>query len=764
MGWPRSDEYHAAIQSPGICFEDPELRGGDTVVDKLGLPVVMSGTFALVYQVTCGPRRWAVRCFSKEVKDQQRRYAAISAQLKSTPLTCMVAFEYIEKGIRIQGRWYPILKMEWIEGVPLPEFIQRHLHDPAMLQKLIRHWLEVISMLQKFGIAHGDLQHGNILVSGQRLKLIDYDGMYVPALAGLGKTEDGHPNYQHPARKHSKAFDGHLDNFSAWIVFISLCAISVEPRLWQLLKAGDDCLLFRESDFVNPESSLALQSIERSGNPQLQGLARHFRALLTFPVSQIPSLSGQQPLPVPSTSIPAAPTPSNVPSWLEGHVPRQSTPNPVKHDLVIEPLKMFSASASWILDHLQTAEVKPIPFSKWMIPERMGVAVQLIVVAASAFFGYMVGPLYGLLTIVFFLLLTFTYLRLCYVNTPAAKAYRSHAKRLKDCVQRRDLQNLASQELHEKRLKLQEPLRRIKAEYEKVGGNQNSETEHAKAVMHQTETRIAREIQELNNSEIERVEHLERHWGTQKNQFIRELNSLAADEQREIDAAMSQFATTFIQNALRNANIQCAQIRGIPQSVIAELNRVGIYSAAEIETLKFRKVDGVGDVRYARLMAWRNEVEQKARLEFRASNALGSGYVVGINRKYEHRKRDLQRQIDSCGGQLDSQRRTLLTQTASERRGLEDRRQQERMKFNNFTLAVERKYAAEKSRLATLFNQTKVKVNAAIKETDGEFQALNQSVADCEGALSQCQAEKASLRRHSFSAFLFHVYGLRKSA
>ena len=42
--------------------------------------------------------------------------------------------------------------------------------------------------LERHGIAHGDLQHGNLLVAADgTFRLVDYDGMYVPALRGEGE-------------------------------------------------------------------------------------------------------------------------------------------------------------------------------------------------------------------------------------------------------------------------------------------------------------------------------------------------------------------------------------------------------------------------------------------------------------------------------------------------------------------------------------------------------------------------------------------------
>jgi len=80
--------------------------------------------------------------------------------------------------------------------------------------------------------------------------------MYVPALAGLKSHEVGHRNFQHPART-GNDFGEYLDNFSAWVIFASITAVSLEPRVWQLLQAGDESLLFRREVFESPRTAVA---------------------------------------------------------------------------------------------------------------------------------------------------------------------------------------------------------------------------------------------------------------------------------------------------------------------------------------------------------------------------------------------------------------------------------------------------------------------------------------------------------------------------
>jgi hypothetical protein len=86
----------------------------------LGLPLALSGGFALTYTVQVGRRKLAVRCFHKEVPDAQNRYAKISAKLRSLSSSgYFVSFDFQQQGIRIKGATYPIVKMEWAEGQTL---------------------------------------------------------------------------------------------------------------------------------------------------------------------------------------------------------------------------------------------------------------------------------------------------------------------------------------------------------------------------------------------------------------------------------------------------------------------------------------------------------------------------------------------------------------------------------------------------------------------------------------------------------------------
>ena len=227
MSWPTPQDFQEAMQNPRITLADPELQTGQAETDKLGLPRPISGGFASVYKVICPSRTWGVRCFLKECLDRQQRYAAISKQLEASRFTFATNFKFLPQGIRVSGNWYPIMKMEWVQGERLDRFVASNRNSPQKLLSLGRDIVEIARVLNGAGVDHGDLQHGNILVVNGKPKLIDYDGMYVPALQGWIKLEDGHPNYQLP--REDSDFGPNLDNFSVWVIYLSLWALISAP-------------------------------------------------------------------------------------------------------------------------------------------------------------------------------------------------------------------------------------------------------------------------------------------------------------------------------------------------------------------------------------------------------------------------------------------------------------------------------------------------------------------------------------------------------
>src|SRR5438046_6121128 len=193
-----------------------------------------SGNFADVYECQCpGGKKWALKCFTREVPGLRERYAAISAYLQQVKLPFMVDFNYLDQGIKVRGQWYPVLKMHWVEGFTLNEFVNQNADQPAYLDMLGQIWVRLARRLREAKMAHCDLQHGNVLlVPGSTAKslgvrLIDYDGMCVPALAQKKSGEIGHPAYQHPQRLREGIYSVDVDRFPHRVMYTALRPLMV---------------------------------------------------------------------------------------------------------------------------------------------------------------------------------------------------------------------------------------------------------------------------------------------------------------------------------------------------------------------------------------------------------------------------------------------------------------------------------------------------------------------------------------------------------
>lgn len=296
MRWPLSQDFNEAVQCPGLSFADPDLKGGRAVVGARGLPLPRSGNFADVYQFRTAGRDFAVKCFTRPVVGLDQRYEQVGRALAKANLPFTVAFTYLDEGIRVAGAWRPVVKMDWVDGLQLNQFVGANAGNPAALDALLRLWVRLGRRLRGAGVAHADLQHGNVLlVPGPRpgalsVKLIDYDGMYVPALANTPSGEAGHPCYQHPDRAAKNVYSKDLDRFPLLVVATALKGLTVlGPQLWERFDTGDN-LLFQDSDFTDPAGSALIRDLWAYGDPTVRELVGHLAAACRKPIPQTPWL------------------------------------------------------------------------------------------------------------------------------------------------------------------------------------------------------------------------------------------------------------------------------------------------------------------------------------------------------------------------------------------------------------------------------------------------------------------------------------------
>ena len=289
MAYPSIEQYQEALQHPATAFIDPLLAKGKIRSSGLGTPLVASGGFALTYGVEVAAKKYAVRCFHREAKGLENRYSAISKRIQALSSDYFVEFEYQSKGVRIGAQSWPIVKMAWATGETLGEFVEKNHTDQVKLNNLISSLLQLSKYLAANGIAHGDIQDGNLMVgdSGKRLQLIDYDGMFVPELSALGSAELGHRDYQHPKRD-SSIYDASLDRFSFIAINIALRALIEKQDIWRITQSGAGVIVFKANDYAAPINSKALNEIKLI--PSLKVDAENFFNICLAEYAEVPVL------------------------------------------------------------------------------------------------------------------------------------------------------------------------------------------------------------------------------------------------------------------------------------------------------------------------------------------------------------------------------------------------------------------------------------------------------------------------------------------
>jgi hypothetical protein len=314
MQYPSRSEYCSSVRNPQFAFrkKDPRTQVEQDLDASLvsGKPVEKrnfdgsttvwsaSGSFGVVFKYeTVIPRKtWALKCFCRSNFEVVERYQKILSKLTKTPCDpYFVEFSLLEEGIRVLGHCYPLIKMEWAEGDNLKKFLKANLGNKALLTQLAERFLQFSQDFLAAEMAHGDLQHGNILVENSfnhlRIKVIDYDSLY---FAGDWAEDNikGIADYQHPLRGTLKKRCRELDFFSQLVIYISILALAENRDLWDLYQLDQrEGLVFSRLDFQNPHSANIFKSLTQLPAP-IPELTQKLKAICQLKdFAKIPSLA-----------------------------------------------------------------------------------------------------------------------------------------------------------------------------------------------------------------------------------------------------------------------------------------------------------------------------------------------------------------------------------------------------------------------------------------------------------------------------------------
>ena len=265
---PTIPSIRTSVENKDVLVLDDHAKNGTFERDARGRLVAYAGGFSVVFPYkTANGEKWAFRCWHSDIKNSKKRYETISDAIKKSHLSFLCEFQYIDKGINVEGTIYPTTRMRWIDGTTIKDYICQNRNSKDLLITLADNFLKMTQALHSQSLAHGDLQHGNILVDrNHQLYLVDYDSFYCPMLKGEADTVTGLADYQHPARISNKTVSEKLDYFSELIIYLSILAIAESPSLVDKYKVdGADRLLFSKDDYIDISGSGIYKDIYNLG-------------------------------------------------------------------------------------------------------------------------------------------------------------------------------------------------------------------------------------------------------------------------------------------------------------------------------------------------------------------------------------------------------------------------------------------------------------------------------------------------------------------
>ncbi len=719
MPWPSGQDFQTAIQHPTSAFGDADLRAGTPELTNLGLPKPRAGNFAVVYKIGCKDADYAVRFFQRDLPDREQRYAAISAFLAQAKLPYTVSFVYEQQGVRVNGALYPMIRMEWVKGESLTTYVGRNLRNPNALLALAQQWVEMTKTLAAAGMAHGDLQHGNVLVMPDgSIKLIDYDGLFVPALAGKPSDELGQRNYQHPLRT-ANDFGPNLDHFSEWVIYVSLVALTLDPSLWERVHGGDECLLFRKADFEAPDQSAAFAAMEHSRDDQVQSLAAIFRSLLYLGVAQVPLLDAV----TPTAAAGATDSMPQPPSWLLDHV------GPAL------PARGFTNSASL----------------EWM--------VLVISVALAIFFARF--PDFPLTT----RLVAAAVIALVNVALWAIRYRQEQAVREAGALNRKISQAVRELRDIERKIALaqgtskaaarsanDERMRAINLQKTELDRREEREASPIKAGLQLEVKQINERRNALAADDAAAARAMQRDIGAPLMAVQKQLAELDQLQASELAKTLAQAQRDFVTTALRAARLETTVLRNIGPQTRAYLRNAGVACAADVTPGSISRVPTVGEIRQQTLLAWRRQVESAAQSQ--TPTTLPATTVSTITLKYGAQRATYTTQRDGLQAKMASEQQRIQAVHAAERAALAEREVRTRQKAQTDTAAIHARYLTQYAAFGEQVLKSQQALQKELAAIDASLATLRKSAFDVQWQVGKLEREQAAYRNVRFVAYV----------
>ena len=693
----------------------------------------------------------------REFADQQQRYEAVSKHLTTVKLPYIVGFHFLSRGIKIRGQWYPILKMEWVQGELLNEYIKKNLRNSSTLLNLANRWITMVKALQQATIAHGDLQHANVMVVNGDFRLIDYDGMFVPALAGQSSHEVGHRNYQHPFRTESD-FGPYLDHFAAWVIYVSLISLSIDPGLWHRIGAGDEFLLFHKEDFDEPSTSSTFMLLARHADARIQSLTSVFRSLVYLGPQQAPNLDGQSAV----SATPGTRSISGGADWVKDHVCQEQTKTAAVSSVSGGEVSnaLLSENSTWVLDFISPSQSQSLKsFSSSVIFPRLLAALPLALISvlfASGFFPialpiYFAFSVTAILLFLEGLLLVSLYRRESVVvekRTILARA-REERRRLASVEQMRKENEKKKVSLRTEENKRRSALAKQKSALQE---EERHEQDNAQAQLTKTLGSINAHRRVLNQEEAEALTKVQAEIGSEIAALNRQVSALAQAESDEVSNALQTVQSEFVRDYLQRYRIADASISGIGSGFKSRLRSYGFVTAADVKYGNVQRVQGIGPSRASAIHAWQRSLEGAAKSKM--PRFLSPSEKDKIKSKYETQKRQLESRRDDEQRRLSAEESALRDRYRTARRPLGVEESTAQARATRELQEIANRYAQEYTSISQALEQLAAELLEKSRKIDESTEQIRKQLFDCNWQLAKTRRELVAFKNISFGKYM----------
>lgn len=283
-GWPEATDYAAAL-AHGSLDLTPLIAGQPEFVhQRFSQPVGRTGSSAVVYPIEIDEQRKALRLFTRAPDVPLERYRRLAGErFDQTPLQIP---QVVPNSVVVDGVAFPALVGPWIEGPNLDDWVDDRVEDGDVgaLVAMRGQWLDIVRSMQAQPMAHGDLQHGNVIVTGNnQLELVDLDGVWTASTADLVPNERGHEHYQHPEFTPTRDWNQFADTFPAAVISLGLSIACEDPRYWQQSRGrSEDQMIVGAEHFANVAHPL-WQVLMASPSASVAWSARLVRDAIAMP-------------------------------------------------------------------------------------------------------------------------------------------------------------------------------------------------------------------------------------------------------------------------------------------------------------------------------------------------------------------------------------------------------------------------------------------------------------------------------------------------